>query len=115
MGISHIDELPMLFNFRRFNYTEEDLKMSGKLLKLWIDFSVNGQSNESWESVDNFENPKFAVINLDPIKMTNDYEDFYERMEFTRRLFKYIDGYRNYDTQGTTKTRPVRPFNFIIS
>jgi len=74
LGVSHFDELFLLFKFSSLDdlalKTEEDVLVSEKLVTLWTNFAKTGKPTEddSWKPVTE-ESLEYAVLDASPLRM----------------------------------------------
>jgi len=106
-GVSHVDELFLMFKFAQVSnswmgdlalQTEDDIRMSRKLVQLWTNFAKNGKPTEddSWKSVQELKKPEYAIIDAEEIRM--DYpKDFGAKMELIHSMFNLARVHRVFD------------------
>jgi len=106
-GVSHVDELFLMFKFAQVSnswmgdlalQTDDDIKMSRKLVQLWTNFAKYGRptQDDSWKSVQELNKHEYAILDAGEIRM--DYpKEFSSKMELIHSMFNLARVHRVFD------------------
>eukprot|EP00095_Tigriopus_kingsejongensis_P001175 maker-scaffold415_size178368-snap-gene-0.31 protein:Tk01175 transcript:maker-scaffold415_size178368-snap-gene-0.31-mRNA-1 annotation:"venom carboxylesterase-6-like" len=99
LGVSHHDEMYLLFDVKDCPLPAMDQAIAKKLVRLWVNFAKSGVPDPLWQPLghdDSVSDPQYAILDEGRIRMEYD-PDFKKDMEFMSNLFDLTDAYRAFD------------------
>lgn len=71
LGVCHGDDLFAMFKVKGIDQADEDLAVTLKMVRLWVNFAKGESPSEKWDSLVKGKNPNFALLDGDELRMAD--------------------------------------------